>query len=64
MKTNKYSIPFDVKSTSHFLKQYPDHPANKINLVRKLSEKERQELLKKTEGKNEEQCRTIRLLWQ
>ena len=54
MINNKYSFPFDVKSTSHFLKQYPDHPANKINLVRKLSEKERQELLKKTEEKNEE----------
>ena len=53
MINSKYRIPFDVKSTSHFLKQYPDHPANKINLVRKLSEKERQELLKKTEEKNE-----------
>ena len=54
MKNNKYSIPFDVKSTSNFLKHYPDHPANKINLVKKLSEKERQELLKKIEEKNEE----------
>ena len=54
MINNKHSIAFDVKSTSHFLKQHPDHPANKINLVRKLSEKERQELLKKTEEKNEE----------
>ena len=54
MKNNKYSIPFDVKSTTDFLKKNPDHPANKINLVRKLSEKERQELLKKTEEKNEE----------
>ena len=54
MINNKYSIPFDVKSTSHFLKQYPDHPANTINLVKKLSEKERQELLKRTEEKNEE----------
>ena len=54
MINNKYSIPFDVKSTSHFLKNNPDHPANKINLVRKLSEKERQELLKKTEEKNEQ----------
>jgi len=53
MINNKYSIPFDVKSTSHFLKQYPDHPANKINLVRKHSEKERQELLKKTEESDE-----------
>ncbi len=53
MINSKYRIPFDVKSTSHFLKQHPDHPANKINLVRKLSEKERQELLKKTEEKNE-----------
>ena len=54
MINNKYSIPFDVKSISHFLKNNPDHPANKINLVRKLSERERQELLKKTEEKNEE----------
>ena len=54
MINSKYRIPFDVKSTSHFLKNNPDHPANKINLVRKLSEKERQELLKKTEEKNEE----------
>ena len=54
MINSKYRIPFDVKSTSHFLEQHPDHPANKINLVRKLSEKERQELLKKTEEKNEE----------
>ena len=54
MINNKYSIPFDVKSTSHFLKQYPVLPANKSNLVRKLSERERQELLKKTEEKNEE----------
>ena len=54
MINNKYSIPFDVKSTSHFLKNNPEPPANKINLVRKLSEKERQELLKKTEEKNEE----------
>ena len=53
MINNKYSIPFDVKSTSHFLKQYPDHPANKINLVRKLSEKELQELFKKTEENDE-----------
>ena len=43
---SKCSIPLDVKSTSHFLKQYPDHPANKINLVKKLSEIERQKLLK------------------
>ena len=54
MKNNKYRIPFDVKSTSHFLKQHPDHPANNINLVIKLSEKERQELLKKTEERNEQ----------
>lgn len=54
MINSKYRIPFDVKSTSHFLKQYPDHPANKINLVKKLSEKERQELLKRTEEKNEQ----------
>ena len=54
MIDSKYKIPFDVKSTSHFLKNNPDHPANKINLVRKLSERERQELLKKTEEKNEE----------
>ena len=54
IKTNKYSIPFDVKSTSHFLKQYPDHPANKINLVKKLSEIEREKLLKKIEEKDEE----------
>ena len=54
MINSKYRIPFDVKSTSHFLKNNPDHPANKINLVRKLSERERQELLKKTEEKNEE----------
>ena len=51
---SKCNIPLDVKSTSHFLKQYPDHPANKINLVKKLSEIERQKLLKKTEEKNEE----------
>ena len=54
MINNKYSIPFDVKSTSHFLKNNPYHPANKINLVKKLSEKERQELLKKIKEKNEE----------
>ena len=54
MINSKYRIPFDVKSTCHFLKNNPDHPANKINLVRKLSERERQELLKKTEEKNEE----------
>ena len=54
MINSKYRIPFDVKSTSHFLKQHPDHPANKINLVKKLSEKERQELLKKIEEKNEQ----------
>ena len=54
MINSKYRIPFDVKSTSHFLKNNPDHPANKINLVKKLSEKERQELLKKTEEKNEQ----------
>ena len=54
MKNNKYRIPFDVKSTSHFLKNNPDHPMNKVKLFKKLSEKERQELLKKTEEKNEQ----------
>ena len=54
MIDSKYRIPYDVKSTSHFLKNNPDHPMNKVKLFKKLSEIERQKLLKKTEEKNEE----------
>ena len=54
MINSKYRIPFDIKSTSHFLKNNPDHPMNKVKLCKKLSEIERQKLLKKTEEKNEE----------
>ena len=38
MINSKYRIPFDVKSTSHFLKNNPDHPMNKVKLFKKLSE--------------------------
>ena len=58
MKRNKYDIPFDVKSTTDFLKKNPDHPLNKlmkqVSKMKEPSEIERQKLLKKIEEQNEE----------
>ena len=41
MINSKYRIPFDIKSTRHFMKNTPDHPKKKVKQGKKLGFSER-----------------------